>query len=189
MNKINDLANKVSELRYKIEKDTYQLKEIKKELLKLMNEENLTKLKTKKSIIFNSKWKSNYSYLLKKEFNKIDEEKKKEFLNYELLKIKYTLNTAKYEEFKKNNKITELDEFVINRKNKNFLQIKFNEEIKDELKNTKINSNYIENKLEKSDINNENEEIDEEIDEEINGREEDWDFSIDYEPDDEDENY
>lgn len=137
-------------------------------------------------IVFLKRYKTEFSSYLKKEFNKLDIEKKRELFKAGLLKIRFYLNYIKYEKIKKEGKKTILDDYVFER-SINFpyyLNIKLDDKIKDKLENIK-KEQADHSKLEQSDRESEIENLEEEI----YGREEDWDFSIDYEPDDEDENY
>jgi len=99
-NKINQLAKEVSDLNFKIKLDTIKLKKIKEQLIDLMVNENVPTVITDRSNIKKSKWSLRFSTQLRKEFNKLDDKKKKELLSKDLLKIYYRLNSKKYEEIK-----------------------------------------------------------------------------------------
>ena len=134
-NKINQLAKEVSDLNFKIKLDTIKLKRIKEQLIDLMVNENVSRVITDKSNIKKSKWRLGFSTQLRKEFNKLDDKKKEELLSKDLLKIYYRLNSKKYEEIKNKQEKTELDEYIIDRKNLIFLTIRLNEQSRKELTN------------------------------------------------------
>ena len=134
-NKINQLAKDVSDLNFKIKLDTIKLKKIKEQLVNLMINENIPRVITDRSNIKKSKWRLRFSTQLRKEFNKLDNKKKEELLSKDLLKIYYRLNSKKYEEIKNKQEKTELDEYIIDRKNLVFLTIRLNEQSKKELTN------------------------------------------------------
>ena len=134
-NKINQLAKEVSDLNFKIKLDTIKLKRIKEQLIDLMVNENVPRVITDKSNIKKSKWGLRFATQLRKEFNKLDNKKKEELLSKDLLKIYYRLNSKKYEEIKNKQEKTELDEYIIDRKNLVFLTTRLNEQSKKELTN------------------------------------------------------
>ena len=134
-NKINQLAKEVSDLNFKIKLDTIKLKRIKEQLIDLMVNENVPRVITDKSNIKKSKWGLRFSTQLRKEFYKLDDKKKEELLSKDLLKIYYRLNSKKYEEIKNKKEKTELDEYIIDRKNLVFLTIRLNEQSRKELTN------------------------------------------------------
>jgi len=134
-NKVNQLAKEVSELNFKIKLDTIRLNKIKEQLINLMINENIPKIITDKSDIKKSKWSARFSTQLRKEFNKLEDKKKEELLNKGLLKIQYKLDSKNFEELKNKQEKTELDEYVIDKKNQIFLRITLNENSKKELEN------------------------------------------------------
>ena len=129
-NKINQLAKEVSDLNFKIKLDTIRLNKIKEQLIDLMVNENVPDITTDKSDIKKSKWSIRFSTQLRKEFHKLDDKKKEELLNKGLLKIQYRLNTKNFEELKSKQEKTELDEYIIDKKNQIFLRITLNENSK-----------------------------------------------------------
>ena len=129
-NKINQLAKEVSDLNFKIKLDTIKLKRIKEQLIDLMVNENVPDITTDKSNIKKSKWSIRFSTQLRKEFHKLEDKKKEELLNKGLLKIQYRLNTKNFEELKNKQEKTELDEYIIDKKNQIFLRITLNENSK-----------------------------------------------------------
>tara|TARA_B110000027_G_scaffold125614_1_gene143178 strand:+ start:75 stop:740 length:666 start_codon:yes stop_codon:yes gene_type:complete len=129
-NKINQLAKEVSDLNFKIKFDTIRLNKIKEQLIDLMVNENVPDITTDKSDIKKSKWSIRFSTQLRKEFHKLDDKKKEELLNKGLLKIQYRLNTKNFEELKSKQEKTELDEYIIDKKNQIFLRITLNENSK-----------------------------------------------------------
>jgi len=134
-NKINQLAEEVSNLNFKIKLDTIRLKKIKEQLIDLMVNENVSNIITETSSIKKSKWGIRFSTQLRKEFNKLEDKKKEELLKKGLLKIQYKLNSKNFEELKNKQEKTELDEYIIDKKNQIFLTIKLNENSKKELEN------------------------------------------------------
>ena len=129
-NKINQLAKEVSDLNFKIKLDTIRLNKIKEQLIDLMVNENVPDITTDKSNIKKSKWSIRFSTQLRKEFHKLEDKKKEELLNKGLLKIQYRLNTKNFEELKNKQEKTELDEYIIDKKNQIFLRITLNENSK-----------------------------------------------------------
>ena len=142
-----------------------------------------------KGIVFLKKYKSEFSSYLKKEFSKLDIKKKRELFKAGLLKVRFYLNYLKYAKIKNEGKKTELDDYVFEREGTfpYYLNIKFNDKTLKELENTREHQtkhSKLEDEIRVSEIKD----LEEEIKEEKYGREEDWDFSIDYEPDDEEDN-
>ena len=133
------LAEEVSKLNLKIKIDTLKLKKIKKELIDLMIERNVSKIQTSDSRIIKSTWKSRFSTVLRKEFNKLEDKKKEEFFNKGLLKIQYKLDNKKYEELKNKQEKSELDQYIIDRKNIIFLTMKLTPKAKEMLNQSEIN--------------------------------------------------
>jgi len=134
-NKVNQIAKEVSDLNFKIKLDTIKLKKIKEQLIDLMVNESVSEIITDTSKIKKSKWSVRFSTQLRKEFYKLDDKKKEELLSKDLLKIYYRLNSKKYEEIKNKQEKTELDEYIIDRKNLVFLTIRLNEQSRKELTN------------------------------------------------------
>ena len=116
--------------------------------------------------------------------------KKRELFKEGLLKIRFSLNYIKYEKVKNESKETALDDYVFERASNfpYYLNIKFNEKTKDELENIKKEETD-RSKLEQSNREGETRRREwkiNDLEEKIYDSEEDWDFSIDYQ---EDENY
>ena len=134
-NKINQLAEEVSNLNFKIKLDTIRFKKIKEQLINLMVNESVAEIITDTSKIKKSKWSVRFSTQLRKEFNQLEDKKKEELLSRGLIKIQYKLNTKNFGELKNKQEKTELDEYIIDKKNQIFLTIKLNENSKKELEN------------------------------------------------------
>jgi len=134
-NKINQLAEEVSNLNFKIKLDTIRFKKIKEQLINLMVNESVSEIITDTSKIRKSKWSVRFSTQLRKEFNQLEDKKKEELLSRGLIKIQYKLNTKNFGELKNKQEKTELDEYIIDKKNQIFLTIKLNENSKKELEN------------------------------------------------------
>ena len=135
------LAEEVSKLNLKIKLDSLKLKKIKKELIDLMTERNVSRIQTNDSRIVKSTWKTRFSTMLRKEFNKLEDKKKEEFFNKGLLKIQYKLDNKKYEELKNKQEKSELDQYIIDRKNIIFLTMRLTAQAKEILNQTEINLN------------------------------------------------
>ena len=133
------LAEEVSKLNLKIKLDTLKLKKIKKELIDLMIERNVSKIQASDSRIIKSTWKSRFSTVLRKEFNKLEDKKKEEFFNKGLLKIQYKLDNKKYEELKNKQEKSELDQYIIDRKNIIFLTMRLTPQAQKILNQSEIN--------------------------------------------------
>jgi hypothetical protein len=141
-------------------------------------------------VVFLKKYKTQFSSYLKKEFNNLDIKKKRELFKAGLLKIRFSLNYIKYEKVKNESKETALDDYVFERASNfpYYLNIKFNEKTKDELENIKKEETD-RSTLEQSNREGETRRREwkiNDLEEKIYDSEEDWDFSIDYQ---EDENY
>ena len=73
------LAAETFNLHKKIQEETVKLKEMKKDLLKKMSENKVKDISVKGGNIKVFQWKSAFTSILKKEFNKISDDKKKIF--------------------------------------------------------------------------------------------------------------
>lgn len=120
------LATETLKLHRKIQEETAKLKEMKKDLLKKMSENNEKELTMEDGSIKVFQWKSAFTSVLKKEFNKISDDKKKELLDKGLVKLHYRLRTSEYQIIKNRDNKTDIDEYVVKRNNKTFLQFKIN---------------------------------------------------------------
>lgn len=118
------LAAETFNLHKKIQEETVKLKEMKKDLLKKMSENKVKDISVKGGNIKVFQWKSAFTSILKKEFNKISDDKKKNFLDKGLIKLHYRLNTSEYQIIKNKDNKTDIDEYVVKRNNKIFLQFK-----------------------------------------------------------------
>ena len=118
------LAAETFNLHKKIQEETVKLKEMKKDLLKKMSENKVKDISVKGGNIKVFQWKSAFTSILKKEFNKINDDKKKNFLDKGLIKLHYRLNTSEYQIIKNKDNKTDIDEYVVKRNNKIFLQFK-----------------------------------------------------------------
>ena len=118
------LAAETFNLHRKIQEETAKLKEMKKDLLKKMSENKVKDISVEGGNIKVFQWKSAFTSILKKEFNKISDDKKKNFLDKGLIKLHYRLNTSEYQIIKNKDIKTDIDEYVVKRNNKIFLQFK-----------------------------------------------------------------
>mgnify|MGYP007063840246 CR=1 FL=1 len=208
-----DLENKLREYidkRFEIEQKYIELSQIKKDVYKLKDQKTewedqhpdladpqddfykteafkafdiVEQSGSDKGAVYLKKYKSEFSRILRKEFNKLGVKKKRELFKTGLLKVRFYLNYIKYEKINKEGKETELDKYVYKR-SENFpyyLNIKFNDETIKKLE--KVKQTEIENsKLAEDDRDYQIEDLEMYEDSEI-------DFSIDFEDDDQDENY
>ena len=138
------LAEEASKLNLKIKLDTLRLKKIKRELIELMVAKNISKIQASDSNIIKSTWKLRFSTVLRKEFNKLEDKKKEEFFNKGLLKIQYKLDNKKYEELKNKQEKSELDQYIIDRKNIIFLTMRLTPQAKKILDQSIINQKPVE---------------------------------------------
>ncbi len=97
---------------------------MKKDLLKKMSENKVKDISVEGGNIKVFQWKSAFTSILKKEFNKISDDKKKIFLDKGLIKLHYRLNTSEYQIIKNKDNKTDIDEYVVKRNNKIFLKFK-----------------------------------------------------------------
>ena len=156
------LATEALKLHLKIKLDSLKLKEMKSKLLKKMSEHKTKKILLDEGHINAFKWRSGFSSFLRKEFKKLDIKKKRELFKTGLLKIYFRLDPERFQELKNKKEKTELDKYVIDRKNKIFLRFIFNEETLVMLKSRK--GEVVEKDVEEldSDYEEDLEEIDEE---------------------------
>ncbi len=206
-----DLENKLREYidkRFEIEQKYIELSQIKKDVYKLKDQKTewedqhpdladpqddfykteafkafgiVEETGSDKGAVYLKKYKSEFSRILRKEFNKLDIKKKRELFKTGLLKVRFYLNYYKYAKNKKEGKDTELDKYVFKR-SENFLyylNIKFNDETMEKLK--KIKETESENsKLSQDDRDYEIEELE-------NYEDPEFDLSIDFTDDGNDE--
>lgn len=206
---LEDRLNEYINKRYEIDKKFVELSQIKKDIYKLKYQKTeleesepdlidsndpyeteafksfgiVDEIESDKGQVYLKKYKTEFSSILRKEFNKLDVKKKRELFKTGLLKVRFYLNYIKYEKINKEGKETELDKYVYKR-SENFpyyLNIKFNDETIKKLE--KVKQTEIENsKLAEDDRDYQIEDLEMYEDSEI-------DFSIDFEDDDQDENY
>ena len=137
MNKLDKLAEKLSALSFEIKNKKLEFLKIKEDLilemiLKSQNEKN-----TKFSLVKLVEYKSKYSPYLKKEFNNLDDNKKRELYKKDILKVFFRLNVQKYNELNEKDKKL-INEYVRDKQNGFYnIYIKFNDEYKSELKRIK----------------------------------------------------
>lgn len=119
----------------KIYKETAQIKNNIIYLKQKFNQENSEEFETEDGKLLIKKYKSAFSSKLKKEFDELPTEEKRKLYNLGLVKIFFRLNLSKFEKLKKDNQKTQLDNFVIERKNlqQYYWTVELNQKIKDEL--------------------------------------------------------
>jgi len=206
---LEDRLNEYINKRYEIDKKFVELSQIKKDIYKLKYQKTeleesdpdlvdsddayeseafksfriVEEMESDNGQVYLKKYKTDFSSILRKEFNKLDVKKKRELFKTGLLKVRFYLNYIKYEKINKEGKETELDKYVYKR-SENFpyyLNIKFNDETIKKLE--KVKQTEIENsKLAEDDRDYQIEDLEMYEDSEV-------DFSIDFEDDDQDENY
>ena len=164
----------------KIYKETTQIKNNIIYLKQKFNQENSEEFETENGKLLIKKYKSVFSSKLKKEFDELSTEEKRKLYNLGLLKIFFRLNLSKFEKLKKDNQKTQLDKFVIERKNLQpyYWTVELNQSVKDEL--IKFEEEIKEHFDLKSfdvmkDIEKELDEYEKEREEEENDEEEIWD--------------
>ena len=135
---INELIEDYLKLRIQIEKlqtEMFQIRQHiynhKKEFGPKENEE----FKLEDGKVFLKNYISKYSSILRKEFNELSNNEKRELYKKGLLKIRFRLNYMKYQKLKEEGKKTELDDFVYKRDESYpyYLNIKLNDKIKKEI--------------------------------------------------------
>ena len=141
------LAIEAFKLNLKIKENILELNRMKRELLAKMTDSGEKRILLDEGKISLSKWKSNFSSVIRKEFNKLDNKNKQELYKTGLLKIQYRLDTKKFQELKDKKEKTKLDEYVIERKNMVFMSFKFNEKTRNMLKEKEEEKRESENKL------------------------------------------
>lgn len=151
---INELIEDYLKLRIQIEKlqtEMFQIRQHiynhKKEFGPKENEE----FKLEDGKVFLKNYISKYSSILRKEFNELSNNEKRELYKKGLLKIRFRLNYMKYQKLKEEGKKTELDDFVYKRDESYpyYLNIKLNDKIKKEINDIskKLEPLTAENKL------------------------------------------
>jgi hypothetical protein len=113
-NEIKRFIKKRVEVR-KIYKELQQVKDNIIYLKKKYGKEITEEFQTDEGKLKISKYKSEFSSRLKKEFKDLPIEKKRELYKSGLLTILFRLNYSKYEKFRKENKTTPIDEYAIKR--------------------------------------------------------------------------
>ena len=129
MEEYKKLANEALKLYLKIKQDSFKLKDMRRELLKKMSEYKTRKILLDEGQIKAVRWKSSFSNVLRQEFKKLDNKKKRELFKTGLLSVNFRLNTNKFQELKNKKEKTKLDEYVISRRNKLFLNFRLTDEI------------------------------------------------------------
>ena len=107
--------------------------------------------------IFLKQYKSEFSRILRKEFNKLDARKKRELFKTGLLKVRFYLNYLKYAKNKKEGKETEIDKYVFKRSENfpHYINIKFNDktiEKLEKIKKAEIENSEFEDNVRNSEI-------------------------------------
>jgi hypothetical protein len=113
-NEIKRFIKKRVEVR-KIYKELQQVKDNIIYLKKKYGKEITEEFQTDEGNLKISKYKSEFSSRLKKEFKDLPIEKKRELYKSGLLTILFRLNYSKYEKLRKENKTTPIDEYAIKR--------------------------------------------------------------------------
>ena len=113
-NEIKRFIKKRVEVR-KIYKELQQVKDNIIYLKKKYGKEITEEFQTDEGKLKISKYKSEFSSRLKKEFKDLPIEKKRELYKSGLLTILFRLNYSKYEKLRKENKTTPIDEYAIKR--------------------------------------------------------------------------
>lgn len=164
----------------KIYKETTQIKNNIIYLKQKFNQENSEEFETENGKLLIKKYKSIFSSKLNKEFDELSTEEKRKLYNLGLLKIFFRLNLSKFENLKKDNQKTQLDKFVIERKNLQpyYWTVELNQSVKDELIKfeEEIKEHFdLKSFDEMKDIEKELDEYEKEREDEENDEEEIWD--------------
>lgn len=164
----------------KIYKETTQIKNNIIYLKQKFNQENSEEFETENGKLLIKKYKSIFSSKLNKEFDELSTEEKRKLYNLGLLKIFFRLNLSKFEKLKKDNQKTQLDKFVIERKNLQpyYWTVELNQSVKDELIKfeEEIKEHFdLKSFDEMKDIEKELDEYEKEREDEENDEEEIWD--------------
>jgi hypothetical protein len=121
----------------KIYKELQQIKNNITYLKKKYGQDNTEEFETEKGTLSIIKYKTKFSTMLRKEFKELSLEEKRKLYKTGLLTILFRLNYRKFEKLKKENQVTELDDFVIERKDIQPYRwnLKLNENSQNELNN------------------------------------------------------
>ena len=121
----------------KIYKELQQIKNNITYLKKKYGQDNTEEFETEKGTLSIIKYKTKFSTMLRKEFKELSSEEKRKLYKTGLLTILFRLNYRKFEKIKKENQVTELDDFVIERKDIQPYRwnLKLNENSQNELNN------------------------------------------------------
>ena len=145
------LAIEAFKLNLKIKQNILELKRMKRELREKMVDAGTKKILLDEGEINAFKWKSSFSPLIRKEFNKLDDKKKHELYKTGLLKIQFRLDSKKFQELKDKKEKSELDEYVIERKNIVFLRFQLNKKTREMLKEKEEGRSIKDTELEEDD--------------------------------------
>ena len=152
---ISQLVRDYMENRIEMEKlrtESYQIRQQIYNYKKESDREENQEFKLQEGEVLLKRYISKYSSILKKDFNKLSNSEKRELYKTGLLDVRFRLNYKKYQKLKDENKLTSLDKYVFKRDDNfpYYLNIKFNDEIKDDIKKLRKELEFLtaEDKLE-----------------------------------------
>ena len=119
-----ELAQRCYLLNKELKEKQKQLDDFKKSVIEKMREKNMKKIESKDFSIVYTKWKNDYLSSLEPEFKNISAEKLNELISQGIVNISYNLNSTEFQKLKEIGKTTEIDSFVKERKNKDYIVIK-----------------------------------------------------------------
>ena len=133
------LIEEYLEKRIEQHKNSLELKQIVKRiyfLKKKFRNNETEEFDLEKGKVKLKKYISKFSSVLSKDFNKLSNKEKKEIFKTGLLKLKFSLNSSKYQKELEQNKKTPLDDFVNERKNTSeyYLNMLSSDKVQQELK-------------------------------------------------------
>src|SRR6056300_1113907 len=136
---ISQLVRDYMENRIEMEKlrtESYQIRRSIYDYKKNSGREENQEFKLQEGEVLLKKYVSKYSSILKKDFNKLSNKEKRELYKTGLLDVRFRLNYKKYQKLKDENKLTSLDKYVFKRDDNfpYYLNVKFNDEIKDDIR-------------------------------------------------------
>ena len=152
---ISQLVRDYMENRIEMEKlrtESYQIRQQIYNYKKESDREENQEFKLQEGEVLLKRYISKYSSILKKDFNKLSNSEKRELYKTGLLNVRFRLNYKKYQKLKDENKLTPIDKYVFKRDDNfpYYLNIKFNDEIKDDIKKLRKELEFLtaEDKLE-----------------------------------------
>ncbi len=139
---LGDLVEEFLDKRIEYRKLSAELNQLRKNIYYLKSKEanqESEEFVLKKGKVLLKSYVSKYSSLLKKDFNKLSNEEKRELYKTGLISLRFRLNYLKFQKVKEENKKTPLDNYAIERKQHQpfYVKIELNEKSQNEVEDFK----------------------------------------------------